>query len=229
MSNAVVFAEEAYNVVAIFYDPVHPNVQAAAAILINCLKQNGDHVKAELFAEVNYSTLRDHKNGKDQEGDEMAEGSYNLADIIHKQKGDLVKAEKLARESLRIRVRLFHSEDFRIGDCSFLLARILQSRNNLGDETKDLFIRALAIFTRNEGPDGMNTAEGNIRVGEYYYQQFKIVESKEEYAMEAIKHLFLAKKYLEEGCRIESLLYGLNNPSTYEAVDLLAAVISNLT
>lgn len=208
-------------------------LQRAAALLINSLNKNGDHVKAELFAEVNYGILRDHKNGKDQEGDEMAEGSYNLADIIHKQNGDLVKAEKLARESLRIRIQLYDSEHFKIGDCSFLLARILQSRKDLGDETRDLFIRALGIFTRNEGPDGSNTAEGNIRVGEYYYQLFKLLELKEENtveeSLEVIKLLFLAKKHLGEGCRIESLLYGHDNPSTYEAVDLLAAVMCNLT
>mmetsp|Transcript_26947 Transcript_26947/g.25802 ORF Transcript_26947/g.25802 Transcript_26947/m.25802 type:complete len:487 (+) Transcript_26947:111-1571(+) len=225
---AVTFAEEAYIVVSGFYDPVHPHVQAAAASLIECLKAKGDLYNAERFAEANYSILRDPKNGINQESDEVAESYYNLADIINKQMGDLEKAEKLARDSLNIRIRLFDSTHFKIGDCCFLLSRILRSRKNLGDETKDLLTRSLAIFFRNEGKDGANTAEGNIRLGEYHYHVF-LRDSKEESSLRVIKLLILAKEHLEEGCRIESLIYGPNNPATFEAIDLLAAVMCNLT
>jgi hypothetical protein len=36
-TNAVLFAEEAYNVVAMAYNPVQPEVQTAAGELIECL------------------------------------------------------------------------------------------------------------------------------------------------------------------------------------------------
>jgi hypothetical protein len=49
-AGAVILAEEAYNIVAIAYDPVHPQVQEAAGKLIQCLTFKGDLDKAELFA-----------------------------------------------------------------------------------------------------------------------------------------------------------------------------------
>jgi tetratricopeptide (TPR) repeat protein len=64
-SGAVSFAEEAYNLVVDAYDPVHPQVQEAAGILINSLIKQGDLFNAERFAEQTYANLRDVKNGMD--------------------------------------------------------------------------------------------------------------------------------------------------------------------
>jgi hypothetical protein len=106
-SGAVTFAVEAYNLVVDAYDPVHPRVQEAASWLIVCLIQQGDLSNAERFAEQTYSNLRDIKNGMDQEGQQVAKGAYNLADVIFRQDdGDLIKAKGLARESFRIRTQL---------------------------------------------------------------------------------------------------------------------------
>jgi flagellar hook assembly protein FlgD len=102
-SGAILFAEEAHNLVVEASDCVHPQVQEAAGILINILTLKGDLFDAEHYAQVTYGNLRDKKNGIDQEGEEMAMGAYNLANVILKQNGDLIKAEELARESLRIR------------------------------------------------------------------------------------------------------------------------------
>jgi flagellar hook assembly protein FlgD len=84
------------------YDPVHPQVQEAAGILINILISKGDLFDAERYGQVTYGNLRDKKNGIDQESDTVAEGAYNLAHVIFRQDGDLINAEELARESLRI-------------------------------------------------------------------------------------------------------------------------------
>jgi hypothetical protein len=46
-SGALTFAEEAYNVVVIAYDCVHPQVQEAAGLLIQCLMQQGDLFNAQ--------------------------------------------------------------------------------------------------------------------------------------------------------------------------------------
>jgi hypothetical protein len=104
-SDAVTFAEEAYNVAVIAYDPVHPHpqVQQAAGILIECLIHNSDLSNAERFAQQTYENLRDRKNGINQEGEEVAIDLYNLADVIHRQGGDLLKGEELARNALNIR------------------------------------------------------------------------------------------------------------------------------
>jgi hypothetical protein len=70
----------------------------------------------------------------------LAEGAYNLADIIRLQKGDLIKAEKIARESLRIRealriklsephlVRQRSDADHKVGISKDLLTRILRDQ-----------------------------------------------------------------------------------------------------
>jgi hypothetical protein len=82
---AVSFAEEAYNVCVDAYDPVHPQVQQAAGMLISSLIFQGDLFNAERYAEQTYQNLRDIKNGMDQESEEVAEGAYNLADVILRQ------------------------------------------------------------------------------------------------------------------------------------------------
>jgi hypothetical protein len=58
-SDAVIFAEEAYNLVVEAYDPVHPQVQEAAGILITILISKGDLFDAERYAQVTYSNLRE--------------------------------------------------------------------------------------------------------------------------------------------------------------------------
>jgi hypothetical protein len=54
MIGAVALAEEAYNLLVEAYDCVHPEVQEAAGILINCLIDNNDSFNAERYAEVTY-------------------------------------------------------------------------------------------------------------------------------------------------------------------------------
>jgi hypothetical protein len=82
-SSAVNYAEEAYNLVVEAYDPVHPQVQEAAGVLIQILIANDDLYDAQRFAEITYSNLRDKKNGMDQESEVVANGAYNLAHVIY--------------------------------------------------------------------------------------------------------------------------------------------------
>jgi tetratricopeptide (TPR) repeat protein len=200
LSDAIVFAEECYNLVVEAYDCVHPQVQVAAGKLISILIRNGDFHDAERFAEVTYSNLRDKKNGMDQKGGEIATGAYNLADVIYRQRGDLTKAEELARESLRIRTRLNGSNHNSVGVSSLLLAHILRVQNNLGDETKGLFERTLNIFVIGEGPDSINAAVGNLSVAQFYHELAKVETSV------GLKRtqLLLSQSYFEEAFRIQS-------------------------
>jgi hypothetical protein len=170
-SGAVVFAEEAYNLVVEAYDCVHPQVQEAAGVLIEILISKGDLYDAERYAQVTYGNLRDKKNDIDQEGEDMAKGAYNLANVIHEQNGDLIKAEELARESLRIRTLVYgnnHNNDYFSVSCD-LLAGILSAQGKFGDETRGLYERSLAITIRNQGPDGLHTAIGNFNIGAFYH------------------------------------------------------------
>jgi uncharacterized protein YyaL (SSP411 family) len=110
-SGAVEFAEEAYNLVVEAYDPVHPQVQEAASLLIDSLLRVRNFYDAERYADVTYGNLKDHKNGMDQESEAVARGAHSFADAICRKGGDLMKAERLAREALSIRSRLYSSDD----------------------------------------------------------------------------------------------------------------------
>jgi tetratricopeptide (TPR) repeat protein len=113
--DALPFAEEACNLVAIAYNPVHPKVQKAAGTLIECLMHKDNLYNAERFAEATLDSLRDPANGFDQESEAVARGYYDLANVLSKQQGDFRKAEKLGRESLRIRTRIYNNDHRRVG------------------------------------------------------------------------------------------------------------------
>jgi hypothetical protein len=197
-SGALIFAEEAYNLVVEAYNPVHPQLQEAAGILIHILIAKGDLYDAERYAQVTYGNLRDKKNGIDQEGEEMATGAFNLADILFKQNGDLIKAEMLARESLRIRNLIYGSDHSIVQMSCYFLANILSAQGNLGDETRGLYERSLALSIRNDGPDGLNTAIVNNKFGQFYIQ----LAEKEPTVDAERTQLLLSKSYHEEALRI---------------------------
>jgi tetratricopeptide (TPR) repeat protein len=220
-ADAVSFAEEAYDYVAVAYNPVHPEVQRAAGTLIECLIQKGDLYDAERFSEMMLNSLKDPMNALDQESEAVAKGYYHLAQVIDKQimneqQGDSVKAEMLARESLRIRTQLNGNDHPSVGTSSALLANILKRQSNLGNETKELFERSLAINMKHCGPDGLNTANSFINIGKLYYLSATLpkfrrnVETRKE-------HLRLSIFSYKEAVRIRTKALGPDNPKTLEA------------
>jgi hypothetical protein len=161
-----------------------------------------------------------------QEGEEVANGADNLAEAMYRQvDGDKTKAEKLARESLRIRTRLYGSDDRRMGISCILLARILMNQGKFGDVTKELLERSLAIFVVNEGPDGPNTACGNITTCQLYCNLAKIQP------IISIKktHLLLAKSYAEEAVRIETKIRNPAHPNRVLATSVLSDILGELS
>jgi hypothetical protein len=224
-SGAVAFAEEAYNLVVEAYDPVHPQVQEAAGVLIEVLIAKGDYYDAERYAQVTYGNLRDKKNGIDQESEAVAEGAYNLANVIYRQKEDLIKAEELARESLRIRTLIYDSNHSRVDFSCNLLARILDAQGKLGDETRGLYDRSLAISIKNAGPDGLNVATGNYNIG-LFYEKLAVEQS----TVDAMRtHLTIAKSHFVEAQRIWSKIYGPTHSNTVDASSRLNVVKSVLS
>jgi hypothetical protein len=112
----------------------------------------------------------------------VAEGYYDLANVVYQQQvqietepEDLVKAEALMRESLRIRTRLYDSNHRYIGNTVGLLASILKAQGQLGHETKELLERALAIVTKHYGPDGINTAISIASLVVFYLLYFSVL------------------------------------------------------
>jgi hypothetical protein len=223
-SDAVTFAEECYNLVVEAYDPVHPEVQEAAGVLISSLISKGNLFDAERYAQVTYGNLRDKKNGIDQESEAVAEGAHNLANVIYRQDGDLKKAEELARESLRIASLVKDSNHYRVGMACNLLANIFMGQGKLGDETRGLHERCLAIFIRNKGPDGSDAAVGNYNLGLFYGKLAGVqttVDSEQ-------KQLLLSKAYYKESQQIRLKMYGPTHPDTVASASKLATVVSEL-
>jgi tetratricopeptide (TPR) repeat protein len=169
---ALAFAEEAYNCVAMAHDPVHPEVLDAANTLIGCCINSGNLYNAERFAEATLNSLKDKKNGSDQLSDEVATGYYDLASVTFALKVDIVKAEMLARESLRIRnLCNRNKKDHSIGMSAALLGTILEHQGNLGGETLDLLELFLAIDIENYGPEGTDTAMSHLFLGHFYQKK----------------------------------------------------------
>jgi hypothetical protein len=77
----------------------------------------------------------------------------------------------LARESLRIRSRLFGQDNESIGTCASLLSGILLAKGTLDHETKELLERTIAIYTKHCGVDGSNTAFAYTKLGDFYYHK----------------------------------------------------------
>eukprot|EP00596_Hydrurales_sp_CCMP1899_P010657 CAMPEP_0119037014 /NCGR_PEP_ID=MMETSP1177-20130426/5108_1 /TAXON_ID=2985 /ORGANISM="Ochromonas sp, Strain CCMP1899" /LENGTH=331 /DNA_ID=CAMNT_0006997679 /DNA_START=319 /DNA_END=1314 /DNA_ORIENTATION=- len=219
-TSAVNYAEEAYNCVAVTYNPVHPEVQSAACMLIECLIHKGDLYDAERYSQLTLDSLKDPANKLDQNSEAVAMGYYNLGKVINSQNGNLEKAEMLVREAYRIRVQLYDNNHYLLGLNANLLANILMAKGNYGDETKTLFERFLATSLRNEGPDGVNTATGNINLGNLHYELAKI----QLIAYTKKKCLVVAKSYYTETVRIYTKTYGSTNLETIEYASRLKTI-----
>jgi hypothetical protein len=211
---AVAFAKEAYNYVAVVYNPVHPEVQTAACTLIEYLLNKGDLYDAERFSQATLDSLKDPANKVDQQSERVARGNFNLANVIYQQNGDLVKAEMLAKESLRIRTRIFHNDHICVGYSTGLLASVLQSQGNLSNEKKELFERSLAISIKNFGPDGFNTAKDYTNLGVFYHQ---LAASSQQTGETRKEHMRLSQSNYEEAVRIYTKTFSLDHPKTIHA------------
>jgi tetratricopeptide (TPR) repeat protein len=218
--STIAFAEEAYDCAAIAYNPVHPKVQDAAGTLIECLTRKGDFYNAERFAEATLDSLKDPKNGLDQESQAVADGYFDLANVIHRQEGDLVKAETLARESLRIVSKLCTRQQDRLGISTNQLANILQSQGKIGGETLELFERSLSICTKQSGPDSTDVAAANGYLGQYHHH----LAAKQRTAVTRKEHLRLSISFYKETVRIYTKIYGPNNPMTIDVSSALSIV-----
>jgi tetratricopeptide (TPR) repeat protein len=223
-TDAVIFFEEAYNCVAMAYDPVHPEVQTAAGNLIECLIHKGDLYDAERFSQLTLDSLKDPANGVDQNSEAVAQGYYNLGSVIQTQNGDLYKAERLAREAYRIRIQLYGNDHFYVGASAALLASILMSQGEMGDETKKLLESVLAIAIRNEGLDGINTASGNYNLATYHVD----LARRQVNSDTKKKHICLAKSYIKEAIRIYTKLFGSAHPQTVKATSNLSGIESQM-
>jgi tetratricopeptide (TPR) repeat protein len=147
-----------------------------------------------------------------------------LANVIFYQKGDLNKAAGLAREALRIKTILYGSENHAVSKSCDLLAQILSAQKKFGDETRVLFQRCLAIFVRNEGPDELNTALANLKIGRFYHQLSRLQTTVDSFRAQ----LLLAKSHFQEALRIYLKIHGPSYPPAVSASEQLTQVLKDL-
>jgi tetratricopeptide (TPR) repeat protein len=143
----------------------------------------------------------------------------------YQQKGDYVKAEKLARESLRIRSRLYGAYHQWAGMSIGLLASILQFQGNLGCETLELYERSLAIDIKHFGSEGVNTATSNHHMGNFYYLR----ANKSQAAETKKAHLQLSESKYKESLRICTKVFGPDHPRTIRASSALSIILRKLS
>lgn len=169
--------------------------------------------------------MKDPTNKLDQQSNEVAIGYHNLANIIYLQDKDFKKAEVLARESLRIRTLLYDDSHENIGHSSDLLACILQAQGNLSSETMKLIEHSLAVDIRTYGPDGVNTAIGYARLGEYYHLLAKDRQTVEK----RVDYLRLSFSNFKEAHRINSKTLGPNNEKTLKFSSQILVISNKLS
>jgi tetratricopeptide (TPR) repeat protein len=218
--DAVIFAEEAYNCVAVVFNPVHPEVQTAAGNLIECLIHKGDMYDAERFAQMTLDSLRDPGNGLDQESEEIAHGYYNLGKVIMGQDENLIRAENLTREAYRIRIQLYGIDHQFVGLTGDQIANILVRQGKLGDEILILHERSLACTERNEGPNGIRSAEIHAYLGNFHFllsrEQPSVTTKKEQ--------ICLAKSHYEVAVQIFTKIHGSANPCYVERLSDIKSI-----
>jgi hypothetical protein len=229
-TEALSFAQEAYDCVTVAYNPVHPEVQQAAGMLIECLNHQGDIYGAKHLAQLTLDNLTDPTNGMNQQSEEVATGYANLSKVTATGiqlgiGGDLVKAEALARESIRIRTQIFDCNDRHIGESVGILATILQLQDKLGYETKELIERAIMINTRHYGPDGSNTAVAYRRLSDYHMELSKTQHSAETKR----EQLRLSQTHIKESVRIYTKILGPIHRKTKASLYQLSLVSRELS
>lgn len=150
---------------------------------------------------------------------------YNYANVLYRGKGDMIKAEELARRALRIRISLLGTDHHSVGTSSHLLARILivqkmegNEEKTVGNETAYLLERSLAISLKNEGPDAMNTATGYMSLGTFYYKNPSFASMKQK----------RGEEYCEIGLEILTRVYGHDHPYRVKARNRLRALTIHL-
>jgi hypothetical protein len=101
----------------------------------------------------------------------------------------------------------------------------LTAQSKLGNETRGLYERSLAISIRNEGPDGLNVATENYNIGEFYEKL-----ARKQSTVDATQtYLILAKSHFIEAQRIYSKIYGPTHQYAINASSRLNVVIRILS
>jgi len=105
-----------------------------------------------------------------------------------------------------------------------LLADISIAQGEKGNETKDMYERALAKSIKHYGPEGATTGQAYANLGNFYYELAaarQTVESRREL-------LFMSKSNYDKAERILTKIFGPDHPRTMEVSSILSIISHKL-
>ena len=243
---ALEFAKERYNLRAVAHGPAHPSTIDAAFQLIESMIHNDECEQAELFARTLWEILNSSTHHFEEDRipenelqEYLGRGAYEYARAIKclsisggippeqkQQKGQM--AIDLGRRALEIHTRLHGYMSHQVANVTSLLANLIDYFNDNDadtDEVKRLYVQAIAIFARVEGPESMNVASStNNMANMYILRSMRARDANDEVRQkEALEQ---ALPHLREGNRIYRLI---NHTSMVEGGDRqIAAVEASL-
>lgn len=224
---AISYFEDAYICVSEAYGPVHPRVQEAAGYLTDSLLQSKSYARAEGYARINYESLIDPSSGISPDSFEVARGAQQLAQICYSTPSNLgiitVGCEEgmlLARKALLIIERVFPPDHINVGSSINDLARVLLKSGCLGDETMDLFRRALAVYLVCDGVDGILVMGANENLGSVHYKRGLLSTAADQRTSE----FRLSNNYFDEALRISLIVFGSGHEVTSQLQESLSCV-----
>ena len=149
---AIDLCEKAYILVSDAHGPVHPIVQKSILELIYQLIQSKNYKRADDFCRINYENLTDPLFGVDQEGEFLAEGTRQIAEIwLFKdapcdEKAAFLAAEEaeaLAKKACRLADKVFGPNSREVVMYCSVLREILIRRDKYTEETRAVLERLL--------------------------------------------------------------------------------------
>jgi tetratricopeptide (TPR) repeat protein len=166
----IIYAEEAYNLVAVEYGPEHPTVQTAAMTLISVYLEAGRFAEGGDFARINYESLTQLNKVDKRKPTSFSLSLHSLPEMLAMAKTQVARAwlltppdqriggpeaaeeaETLAREASDIFMtnKSNHNfEDAMTTDLAMFyetLAEVMMARGNVSSEVESVLQRALSL------------------------------------------------------------------------------------
>jgi hypothetical protein len=105
-----------------------------------------------------------------------------------------------------------------------LLADISTAQGEKGNETKDMYERALAKSIKHYGPEGANTGQEYANLGNFYYE----LAAARQTAESRRELLFISKSNYDKAERILIKIFGPDHPRTIEVSSILSIISQKL-
>jgi hypothetical protein len=106
------------------------------------------------------------------------------------------------------------------------MAEILLAQGKIGDQTRELFERSLALNLTNKGPHTANTATGNYNLGQFHNKVGKMPQNTPVIRR---KKLLVARSYFEKAYQIRLKIYGPVHVTTVEVAKRLSTITNELS